>query len=109
MGLIKHGQRPRRPERMNPPKMSHKVNPKTASSLIRRTSKLRPLLAIVLGSGFSSMVDTLKNKLIIPYAKLAGFPKSGVGGHVGEVAIGKIMVEEPQGETPFELEEEVYA
>ena len=90
MGLIKHGQRPRRPERMNPPKMSRKVNPKTASSLIRRTSKLRPRLAIVLGSGFSSMVDTLKNKLTIPYAKLTGFPKSGVDGHSGEAAIGKI-------------------
>jgi len=91
MGLIKHGQHPRRPERMNPPKMSCKVNPKTASSLIRRTSKLRPRLAIVLGSGFSNIVDTLKNKLTIPYVKLAGFPKSGVGGHVGEVAIGKIV------------------
>ena len=79
---------------MNPPKVSRKVNPKTAATLIRRTSKLRPPLAIVLGSGFSSVVDTLKTKLTIPYAKLTGFPKSGVGGHAGEAAIGKI------GETP---------
>tara|TARA_B100000809_G_scaffold259687_1_gene305178 strand:- start:619 stop:1497 length:879 start_codon:yes stop_codon:yes gene_type:complete len=90
MGSIKHGQHPRCPERMNPPKVSRKVNPKTAATLIRRTSKLRPPLAIVLGSGFSSVVDTLKTKLTIPYAKLTGFPKSGVGGHAGEAAIGKI-------------------
>jgi hypothetical protein len=28
---------------------------------------------------------------------------------LNEVAIGKIMVEEPQGEVPFEIEEKVFA
>ena len=36
------------------------------------------------------MVDTLKNKLTIPYTQLSGFPKSDVAGHPGEAAIGKI-------------------
>ncbi len=44
----------------------------------------------MLGSGFSSLVNALENRLTIPYRKLNGFPKLGVGGHAGEAAIGKI-------------------
>ena len=74
---------------MNPPKVSRKVNPKTAATLIRRASRLRPRLAIVLGSGFSCVADTLENQRTIPFTQLAGFPKSGVLGHSGKAAIGE--------------------
>ena len=74
---------------MNPPKVSRKVNPKTAATVIRSTSKLRPSLAIVLGSGFARVADALENRRTIPYTQLAGFPKSGVLGHSGKASIGE--------------------
>jgi purine-nucleoside phosphorylase len=90
MGLLKHGQRLRHPGTINPPKVSRKVNPKTAAATLRRASRRRPKLALVLGSGFLGVADAVDNPRPIPYSKLAGFPKPTVRGHAGKAIIGKL-------------------
>src|SRR5690242_12454103 len=57
---------------------------------LRKNSRLRPTLAIVLGSGFGSVSDALAVETEIPYAKLPGFPRTGVKGHAGKVLLGKL-------------------
>ena len=47
-----------------------------------------PAVAIVLGSGFSSVVDELINVISVPYADLPGFSPAGVEGHTGIVYSG---------------------
>lgn len=51
-------------------------------------TRLRPTLAIVLGSGFGHAVERMKVVTKIPHAKLPGFPKPGVGGHSGTIVFG---------------------
>jgi purine-nucleoside phosphorylase len=75
---------------MNPPQVRRQVNPKTAADTLRRASKLRPRLAIVLGSGFQSVAQAMAVALAVPYAKLAGFPKPTVPGHTGKALIGTL-------------------
>jgi purine-nucleoside phosphorylase len=57
---------------------------------IKKTSRLRPTLALVLGSGFNHVLRELTVDAEIPYAKLPGFPKPGVLGHDGKLLIGRL-------------------
>ena len=75
---------------MNPPQVRREVNPKTAADTLRRASKSRPRLAIVLGSGFQSVAEAMTVTRAVPYAKLAGFPKPTVAGHNGQALIGTL-------------------
>ncbi|MCX6895673.1 MAG: purine-nucleoside phosphorylase [Verrucomicrobia bacterium] len=61
-----------------------------AAAKIQRLSKLRPTLALVLGSGFNHVLNQLDADAAIPYAKLPGFPKPTVAGHDGKLVIGKL-------------------
>ena len=70
--------------------MTPKVNPKTAATRLRRASRLRPRLAIVLGSGFRGVTEAMDTDAAIPYAKLLGFPQPSVAGHPGEARIGTL-------------------
>ena len=45
---------------------------------------------IILGSGLSSFVNSIKNKRILEYKKIPGFLKTKVEGHEGQLIIGKI-------------------
>ena len=68
-----------------------KVKPLDAAGTARQLmtfTRLRPTLAIVLGSGFGHAVERLKVEAEISYAKLPGFPQLGVGGHLGKVLLG---------------------
>ncbi|ODT05730.1 MAG: purine-nucleoside phosphorylase [Mesorhizobium sp. SCN 65-20] len=56
--------------------------------LVERLDGLAPSTALVLGSGLGSLVDEVENPIRIPYAELAGFPRSGVTGHAGQVVAG---------------------
>ena len=66
------------------------TNPKTAAARIKKLSKLRPALAIVLGSGFQQAIARLKAVKEISYAELPGFPPVGVSGHAGKLVIGHL-------------------
>ena len=91
MGSIKRGQPQGHPERMNPPKVSGKVNPKTAANALKRASSVRPKLAIILGSGFISVTKEASPDREIPYQKLAGFTPPSVAGHAGTAIIGRLF------------------
>jgi len=62
---------------------------RAAAKRIASRTALRPTLAVVLGSGFQRASAQLRIEAEIPYAKLPGFPKPGVGGHAGKVLLGR--------------------
>ncbi|MBT9776599.1 purine-nucleoside phosphorylase [Clostridium sp. MCC353] len=47
-------------------------------------------VAVILGSGLGKIVDTMKEKVIIPYQDIPNFPQSTVSGHAGNLVFGKI-------------------
>lgn len=57
---------------------------------MKKVSRLRPTLAIVLGSGFHHVLTELRVEKKIPYAKIPGFPKPTVSGHAGELFFGTL-------------------
>jgi purine-nucleoside phosphorylase len=66
------------------------TSPKAAAARLRKLSRLRPTLAIVLGSGFHHVLIGLDVERKISYAKLPGFPPVGVSGHTGELYLGRL-------------------
>lgn len=50
----------------------------------------RPRIAVVLGSGWGPFAQALAEPLALPYAELPAFPALGVGGHAGEVVLGRL-------------------
>ena len=49
--------------------------------------KLRPTLAIVLGSGFSSVLSKCTVVFEVPYSAIPGFPRLSVAGHTGKLCL----------------------
>lgn len=46
--------------------------------------------AVVLGTGLGKLADDLADPVVVPYADLPGFPKSGVSGHAGHIVAGTL-------------------
>ena len=63
-------------------------DPRIAAARLKKLSRLRPTLAIVLGSGFHHVLSELDVDAKISYGRLPGFPPVGVSGHAGELLIG---------------------
>lgn len=62
-----------------------------AARVIRDRSGSEPCgLAIVLGSGLGGLMDEVEDAIRIPYGNLPGFPASGVSGHAGVLAVGRL-------------------
>jgi purine-nucleoside phosphorylase len=61
-----------------------------AAKFIFSKMKLRPKIALVLGSGLGGFADELTEATGIPYAKIPGFPQSTAIGHAGRVVIGEV-------------------
>jgi purine-nucleoside phosphorylase len=70
--------------------MKTEANPQSAAAFLKKISRLRPTLAIVLGSGFQHVLTELRVDKRIPYQKIPGFQKPTVSGHAGEVVIGEL-------------------
>ena len=71
---------------------------------MRRRSRLRPALAIVLGSGFEHFAGRCSKVLEVPYQELAGFPESRVVGHPGILTLAlcaKVPIFVLQGRSHF--------
>jgi purine-nucleoside phosphorylase len=62
---------------------------KAARFILART-KLRPKIALVLGSGLGEFADEFENAIKIPYAKIPHFPQSTAIGHAGQLVLGKV-------------------
>jgi purine-nucleoside phosphorylase len=61
-----------------------------AVRVIAARTRLRPRLAIWLGSAFGGVVDGLEVEARIPYAAIPGFARPTVPGHAGEVIFGRL-------------------
>jgi purine-nucleoside phosphorylase len=61
-----------------------------AAKFVQLRTKLRPRIALVLGSGLGAFADELAAATRIPYQKIPGFPRSTVVGHAGQLVIGKL-------------------
>jgi purine-nucleoside phosphorylase len=66
------------------------IRAEAAAKFIQRKSKLRPKIALVLGSGLGAFADEFANAVKIPYAKIPHFPQSTAIGHAGQLVIGKV-------------------
>ncbi|MGA2787895.1 MAG: purine-nucleoside phosphorylase [Verrucomicrobiota bacterium] len=74
--------------------MKRNTTPQVAAAHLKKLSRLRPTLAIVLGSGFHHVLTGLCVDKKVSYAKIPGFPVPGVSGHAGELYFGHL------GKTP---------
>jgi len=61
-----------------------------AAKFILAKTKLRPRIALVLGSGLGAFADEFAGATKIPYAKIPNFPQSTAIGHAGRLVIGKV-------------------
>jgi len=61
-----------------------------ATRFIQEKTKLRPGIALVLGSGLGAFADEFANPVKIPYSKIPNFPQSTAIGHLGQLVIGTI-------------------
>ena len=66
------------------------ASPEVTAATLRRLTKTRPRLAIILGTGFHSCLESLEGESRIPYSRLPGMPNTGVSGHRGELVVGTL-------------------
>ena len=61
-----------------------------AARFILSKTKLRPRIALVLGSGLGAFADEFANAIRIPYKRIPHYPESTAIGHAGQLVIGKV-------------------
>ena len=59
-----------------------------AAEFIRKKIKVRPAIALVLGSGLGGFADELNDRVVIPYGQIPHFPLTSAIGHAGNLVIG---------------------
>ncbi len=63
---------------------------KQAVDYIQAHSKIKPEVAIVLGTGLGGLAKEIEIDVEIPYDKIPGFPKATVKSHAGKLILGKL-------------------
>jgi purine-nucleoside phosphorylase len=66
------------------------IRAEAAARFLLKQTKLRPKIALVLGSGLGAFAGEFANATRIPYAKIPNFPRSTAIGHAGQLVIGKV-------------------
>jgi len=61
-----------------------------SKAYIQARSKIRPEVAVILGSGLGGLADEVEVDVTIPYSDLPGFPDSTVVGHAGQLLLGEL-------------------
>ena len=61
-----------------------------AAKFIRARARLRPRIALVLGSGLGAFADGMPRAVRVDYAKIPHFPRSTAVGHAGRLVIGEV-------------------
>jgi purine-nucleoside phosphorylase len=62
----------------------------TAAKFIQKKTRLRPKIALVLGSGLGAFADEFAQATRIPYSKIPHYPRSTAIGHAGQLVIGTV-------------------
>jgi len=57
---------------------------------INQKSKIKPKIAIILGTGLGRLAEDIEEKEIIPYSEIPNFPISTVQSHSGNLVLGKL-------------------
>ncbi len=60
-----------------------------AAKFVLARTRLRPKIAVVLGTGLGSFAERLTNATKIAYGQIPGFPRTTTIGHAGNLMIGK--------------------
>jgi purine nucleotide phosphorylase/homotetrameric cytidine deaminase len=53
-------------------------------------ARVRPRVAVVLGSGLGAVADLVEEPTVLSYADIPGFPRPTVAGHAGRATLGRI-------------------
>jgi purine-nucleoside phosphorylase len=61
---------------------------------INQKSKIKPKIAIILGTGLGRLAEDIKEKEIISYSEIPNFPVSTVQSHSGNLVLGKLANKE---------------
>lgn len=61
-----------------------------AAKFVLSKTRLRPTIAVVLGSGLGSFAERLTSATQIRYEKIPGFSRATTAGHAGKLIIGKL-------------------
>ena len=61
-----------------------------AKGVVHRRTKLRPDVAIVLGTGLGGLASEIEVEATIPYEEIPGFPLSTVESHAGRLLLGRL-------------------
>ncbi len=64
---------------------------KEASKAIRRHTRLKPEVAIILGTGLGALAEDIKQAVAVPYREIPHFPLSTVETHAGRLLLGTLM------------------
>lgn len=64
---------------------------KAAAEKIQEYKKVTPKVGIVLGSGLGAFVDSIEDKVEIPYEEIPYFGETTVEGHAGRLILGKVQ------------------
>jgi purine-nucleoside phosphorylase len=61
-----------------------------AVAVVHRRTRLRPEVAIVLGTGLGGLASEIEVEATIPYEEIPGFPLSTVESHAGRLLLGRL-------------------
>ncbi len=61
-----------------------------AAEFIEKQIRVRPQIALVLGSGLGAFAEELDDAQVIPYSTIPHFPRSSAIGHAGNLVIGRV-------------------
>lgn len=61
-----------------------------AANAVRQLTHQQPTIGLILGSGLSSLGDTIPHPDIIPYNQIPHWPSSTVQGHQGQLIVGQL-------------------
>jgi purine-nucleoside phosphorylase len=61
-----------------------------AATVLLAAASLSPRVAVVLGSGLNALADRITEATTVPYDQIPHFPNTTVGGHEGNVLLGKL-------------------
>src|SRR6202166_5435336 len=81
--------KPAAAQKKTPPSVEFRRAERAAKFILAKT-KLRPRIALVLGSVLGDFADEFTNATKIPYAKIPHFPRSTAIGHAGQLVIGEV-------------------